>query len=347
MKNLPRGARPTLPALGLLLAALAWPPPLAAQPPSIEPPVAGRPPQFSEVVGNYSLAISAAPAEVPVEEPITLRVTIAGKGPAKYQPVRKNLKLFPDGWAKDFFVEPVPEEDRLRSAEGRWEFVYRLRPKHQKVEAIDGVKLVYFQPPSPTGPGRFQTAYAEPIALTVRPPRPPPEVPDGVPVKTAPATFYELPDARAVLAAPPAGPTWPGWLVAVALLAPPLVTVAGVRAWRALFPTEGEQARRHRSRSARRALQALHPAAGEPPWVVVGLYLRERLDFPSEEPTPAEVRRFLRRRGASRKVADHFAGLLGACDGARFAGAAAVELDRLRAEAGRLIHALEEDLCAP
>src|SRR5688500_18054613 len=130
-RRLPPGVLITL----LLIA------PAHAQP-SVEPPVRGRPPQFSQVVGTYSVQASAAPAEVPVEQPITLRVLIAGKGPEKYQPQRARLHLFPDDWEQDFYIEPAPDEDHALPAEGAWEFVYRLRPKHQRVTAIDGIKLV-------------------------------------------------------------------------------------------------------------------------------------------------------------------------------------------------------------
>src|SRR5262245_23101711 len=94
-----------------LLLALLDPATLPAQP-AVDPPVAGRPAQFSNIVGSYAISASAAPTEVPVEEPTTLRVTITGSGPAKYQPSRKSLHLFPDRWANDFYVEPVPSEDR-------------------------------------------------------------------------------------------------------------------------------------------------------------------------------------------------------------------------------------------
>jgi hypothetical protein len=322
---------------------------LAAQPnSSVEPPLAGRPSQFSNIVGSYTIAVSAQPVEVPVEEPITLRVTISGTGPARYQPNRKHLKLFPENWARDFYVEEVPDEDRILPEGGAWEFVYRLRPRHQKVTSIGGIKLVYYQPPGGTGAGRFQTAYPDDaISIRVTPPLPPPEVPADLPVRTAPPSFYELPDSAAVLTAWPVTSMLPDWLVVVLLAAPPLVTVAGVRCWRSLFPVGRRRHGREQSRAARRALAELQVATGQPVWVVFANYLRERLDFPAEEPTPAEVQGFLRRRGASRTMAVKFAALFGMCDATRFAGPAAMAPADLRQEAGQLIRALEDDLCEP
>jgi hypothetical protein len=319
---------------------------LCAQTPSIDPPLAGRPAHFSNIVGAYTIRVSAEPIDVPVEEPIVLRVTITGRGPAKYQPDRKQLKLFPDTWSRDYYVEPVPDEDRLLPEEGTWVFMYRLRPKHQRITAIDGIKLAYYQPSNGNAPGRFQSVYADPIAISVKPRPAAPEIRQDLPVRTAPASFYELPDTAEVLTPWPATPSIPAWLVCVVLLAPPIVTVAGVRCWRTLFPGGRERLRRETSLAARRAFQSLQPAGKEPVWVVFGAYLRERLAFPAEEPTPAEVQHFLRKRGVARPIAEKLAAFLGACDAARFAGRGAESAAALKEEAGRLIHALEDDLCA-
>jgi len=56
------------------------------------------------------------------------------------------------------------------------------------------------------------------------------------------------------------------------------------------------------------------------------------------------VRRFLRRHGASRAIADQVAAVLGACDTARFGGPAAAAGPE-RANVARLIGLLEDDLC--
>jgi hypothetical protein len=303
-----------------------------------EPPLAGRPPQFSGIVGLYAIRVSAAPLEAPVEEPITLRVTIEGRGPAKYHPDRKQLKLFPESWSRNFYVEAVPQDDRLQPEEGRWEFVYRLRPKHQGVKAIDGIKLVYYAPQA----GKYQTRYADAIAIEVKPPRAAPAVADNLPVRTAPASFYAMPTGDEMLTEPPRAWTVPGWLWLILLLAPPVATVAGVRMWSACF---AGRARRvwQQSGAARAALDELAAPNGTPVWVVLTAYLHERLRFPAEEATPADVRRYLRRHDASRAVADQLAGFLGSCDAARFAGSAGAGPER--DAAARLIGALEDDLC--
>jgi hypothetical protein len=314
-----------------------------AQPAAIDPPLAGRPPQFSNIVGRYTIAATAVPSEAAVEEPIVLRVTISGTGPAKYQPQRKYLKLFPERWANEFYVEPVPADDRARPEQNSWEFVWRLRAKHQQVKAIDGIKLVTYEP----APRKFQTDYAEAIPIKVTAARPAPPLPDNVPVRVLPASFYELPKSDAILAQPAAATAWPGWLIVTLLVAPPVLTLVGVRYWQRRFPPAGQQWRQQCSQAARRALYALRAGNDEPAWVVIGRFLRERLDFPGVEPTPVEVQRFLRRRGASRPMAEKVAAYFHGCDKARFAAADHDGAIASRDEAGRLIQALEEDLCAP
>jgi hypothetical protein len=323
--------------------ALLWCPALVA---GQEPPLAGRPLQFSNIVGKYRIGVSAEPVTIPVEEPITLRVVITGQGPAKYQPSRRFLKLFPERWAQDFYIETVPDEDRADPGQNSWQFVYRLRPKHERVAAIDGIKLVYYEP-GQNGGGKFQTDNAEPVAIKVKPRRAAPPIPDGVPTRTAPASFYELPDAAAMLTTWPEASPAPLWLLIMLLLVPPLMTLACMRGWRRLFPDAHDHRRRERSRAAQRALQALAAADGEAAWLVFSRYLHERLDFPAEEPTPSEVKRFLRRRGASRPIAEKLAAFLATCDAARFAGTLTNGAGPLRDEVSHLIHALEDDLCTP
>ena len=168
--------------IGLLLL-LAWPVPLLAQRGPIDPPVVGRPVDFSNVGGKYAIQATAEPTEVHVEEPITLRIVITGEGPEEYQPRRAYLRLFP-AWDDDFYVQEVPEEHQANPDKKRWLFVYRLRPKHTKIDVIDGIKLVFYNPDKP-GKVKFETSRAEPIAIVVKS-RPewspevlPPSVPDS------------------------------------------------------------------------------------------------------------------------------------------------------------------------
>ena len=77
---------------------------------------------------------------------------------------------------------------------------------------------------------------------------------------------------------------------------------------------------------------------------VLTRYLRQRFDLAVTEPTPAEVADCLQHAGASDAVVLKATGLLDACDGARFAPAAAGAA--LATDAIHFIQTLEADLCA-
>jgi hypothetical protein len=321
--------RPWLP---LLLCGLAFASPtrLAAQ------PARGRPPQYSGAVGRYSLQATAAPTTLHVEEPTTLRVTISAEGPQPTPPQRPALRLFPAEWDKDFYVEEVPGEDRSNPRKGSWEFVYRLRPKHEQVQAIAGLKLVYYNPAR----AKYETAYQEPdhIPLTVRP-RPQPRA-DWDVADAAPASLYVLAPVYPITG-PPASPRpATDWLIL--LIAPPFVCWLGSRLVRALW--HGARTGLAVHAAAQRALKELD-AGTEPVWQVVGRYLRERLSYPGAEPTPGEVALFLKRCGAARPVCTAFRAFCDACDAARFAPLSSDDASRLRGEAARLIESLEADKC--
>jgi hypothetical protein len=322
------------------LAVLLTPLPARAQP-AAEPPVIGRPAYFSHVVGSYRIEAGAAPTDVAVGEPITLRVRIVGKGPPQYAPRRDKLDLFPPGWDADFFTEPAPEDDRARPADGVWEFVWRLRPKHEGTAEISGLRLSYYAP----GRGYQKALLGEPLSITVKPAAPA-AVPDHLPVLAAPPSFYELETAPGVLdRAEPTRPASP-WLLAAFLLAPPVLAVALVRLWHVAYPDAAARARRRRSEAARRALRALHDAQAGPSWRPVERYLAERFGVATAELTPAEARQRLRGAGVSKPAAGDVMAFLQACDAARFAGDAAErDTPRLRDEAIHLVRRLEGESC--
>ncbi len=289
-------------------------------------PAVGRPPQYSGVEGQYALEVTAAPTTVHVEEPITLRVRIVGRG---QPPRRERLRLFPPGWERDFYIEEVPAEDQANPKAGTWDFVYRLRPKQERVQGISGLKLVYYHPQRQ----RYQTAYQEPeyLPLSVKP-RPARAEDWEVAAARAPASFYALAPVDVESANPQAG--W-GWVVLV-VIGPPLACWLGAR--RRLG---GRAAAGHAA--AQRALKELE-AGAEPAWLVLARYLRERLGYAGVEPTPADVARFLKRRGFARSLIEEARAFHAACDAARFAPSSGAA-DHLRGEAIRLIGALETDKC--
>jgi hypothetical protein len=301
------------------------------------------PPNFSQVVGRYRISSSAAPTEVRVEEPITLKVQITGQGPAKFYPKRKNLHVFPDDLAADFHVQGVPEEDKLMPERGVWEFVYRLRPKRSDVKVVPNLRLLYFAP----GSNKFQSSFADEIPIKVAPPQEATAKNLDLKVVQAPARFYQLRPAEEVIRddtpLPPAG----AGALAGLLALPPAACFLGYRLWRRCHPSASESRRRRRSRAARLALAYLEKRPGDVPRTRAAAvdFLRQRLDLPALEATPNEVARHLKRLGFAKPLVADWAVFLQTCDRFQFAASPEPLEKPLHVEAVRLINAVEADPC--
>jgi hypothetical protein len=126
---------------------------------------------------------------------------------------------------------------------------------------------------------------------------------------------------------------------------PPLTCLFSVIAWRRFFPDQTQQAIQYRAASAVRALAQLQ-AGGVFPWDVVRKYLRERFDFPVEDPTPAEVAAFLKRRGFALALCEQGRTFWQGCDAARYTSGLVYETKQLVHAAAGLIQDLETDPCA-
>jgi hypothetical protein len=307
---------------------------------SEEPPVAGRPDDFSGLVGFYEIRASATPTDLRLEDPLVLTVRITGAGPAAYQPQRRQLRIFPPAMNDDFYVEPLPDKDRLLSGQKTWEFAYRLRPKREDVKRIRSLKLVYYSPARQ----RFQSTYCEEIALTVRP-RPVTQVPaDAVKNVRPPARFYELATGPAVLRREERL-SLPGLAFLFLILAPPGLGFIWYLRWRRLHPDDGLLGQQRRSRAAQLALQLIEegePTAGQI-FAAVTAYLRSRLDLSPAEPTRLELTGCLARLGISRATRQKAAEFLESSDAARFAPTPAPGTIDLATAAAHLVKALESE----
>jgi hypothetical protein len=308
-----------------------------AQRPNIEPPVEGRPVDFSNIVGAYSIRASAAPVDVDVGAPITLTVRITGAGPAKYEPRRQNLHVLPD-WSNDFYVEPVPDEDRVDKQKKSWSFVYRLRPKHVQVSAIDDIKLVYFDPAAQ----KYATRFVDPIEnISVKPKR---DVAGDIAARIeAPASFWNT-DQSIDLRQTDSSFVPSAFLMTLVLVLPPLACFVIFVAWRHYFPDADHERIRVRRQAAARALAALQ-LKGDFAWLVLRQYLEDRFDFGIDDPTPEDAAHFLKRRGFARECSARVAAFLQRCDSVRFAQGS-LDAKSLTDEAARLIDMLEADPCA-
>jgi hypothetical protein len=326
----------TLSMFGLLLMGTSS---ALAQDTPIDPPVADRPADFSNIVGQYKIEVSADPLKAEVEQPITLRIRIIGTGPEKYQPNRDHLRLFP-AWENDFYVQEMRNEHQVLRGQKTWLFVYRLKPKHVNIDALEGIKLVYYDPKDP-GKVKFVTDYADPIKIVVKPRA---EAVVIVADGAVPDSFYAFAESSNVHGGPTTSFAPSSVQLGLLLAVPPLACLAGAFAWRRRFPDEAQRVRRQRREAAQRALARLQ-AGGVLAWDVVRDYLHERFDFNVEDPTPAEAAAFLRRRGFAKELCGKCARFFRACDAARYTAGARPEPGFLADDVVRLIQALEADPC--
>jgi hypothetical protein len=306
-------------------------------------PVADRPVDFSNIVGKYDIKATADPTDLQVEQSITLRIQITGEGRKEYEPNRKHLRLFPDSWKNDFYVQEMPDKHEVIRDRKTWLFVYRLKPKHVKVNSIDDIKLVYYDPDI-RDKQKFVTKYANSIMITVKP-KPDKSDEMVVPLSAAPDSFFEHVDAKHVLARSPAPISISGVQLSCLIALPPLACLFSVIAWRRYFPDETQREIQHRAASAARALAQLQTGS-VPAWDVVQRYLRDRFDFPIEDPTPSEVSAFLKRNGFALALCEKSQTFLQACDAARYASGAVSESKQLLRAGACLIQDLETDPCA-
>ncbi|MBI2808366.1 MAG: hypothetical protein HYX68_25545 [Planctomycetes bacterium] len=306
---------------------------------ALEPPLVGRPADFSNVVGRYERPkIHVEPTEVRIEDAITLKITITGAGPRQYEPNRKNLKLFPETFENDFFVQELPDEHKVDPRAKTWFFVYRLKPRHRKVTEIDGIRLTFYNPDYP-GRQKYLRFFAEPmpISIKVKPKAPAPD--PELPVDSTPASFYSIADARRVMAQPR---KWSpsGRQISVLLALPPLFCLAGVFLWRRTFSHAEGRARQLRRIEARQLISRL--MVNTAPWKLVREYLADR-GFAAIDATPVEVAAFLKRRGFARAVCEQARAFFEQCDAERFSPNKPAP--HVSEEAIRLLEALEADPC--
>jgi hypothetical protein len=307
--------------LWVILSALPLAPAWAADPPSEEDdiPLVGRPARwpFSGASGEFAVEAHAEPTALRAGEPITFTVTVRATGPVRHPPRCPDLKQLPE-FADNFDIE-TPDNAERHPDPQTWVFTFRLKPRRADVSEVPGLPFVYYKPSIPHASKAFQTCYTEAVALTLSPAE------KYAPLPSLPDEIY-FPSARAGLLARDRPPEPPGpVVVSLLIVGPPLLCGAWYAAWRSLYPDAARRTRRRRSRAAEQSLKMLRAACRLPPpqrancaAEAVTCYLHARFDLTAAEPTPTEAAEALRRVGRS-DLADGFAGLVKACDAARFA----------------------------
>jgi hypothetical protein len=309
-------------------------------------PQTNRPANFSGAAGLYTVQVRATPTTVRVEDPITLTIKIISQkpGPWKYPPQRDKLKLFPATLETDFFVEPLPEEDRFLAGENAWEFSWRLLPKSEQVAKIPEVEFVYYRAVEPHAFAVAEGAHS--IPLTVQP---------------RPATVLAGPNSTRTrlekiaegdhLLGQDASDTFLWTMAITGLVLPPLASLTAYLCWHQAFPEAAERLRRRRSRALKTALAQLRRAGPTATPGVIRIilvdYLRAHLHLLPGEPTPAEIRQTLLPGGVPAEKIEQAVALVTACDVARFAPDKETAHPQLLISTSQVLDALEKALCAP
>jgi hypothetical protein len=348
-----------------------------------DPPVVRRPMHFNGAVGSYGVTMAVHPVAVQVGDPLLLVVRIRGNAPSpEHFPQRPNLRRFPK--FDQFRIEDVKERDRhlpgeqgfaryrgqvgglfavsslgslsvlpslyLEPDEPTWEFFYRLRPRDASVKEVASWPFVYYRPGAVRpNSGSYQTTYVPKVPLRVIPrAQVQPTDVQGAPEPQPPARLYLLAEGPAVLQHDDvliwSGPWRLAFMILVGLAAPPLLCLAWYVVWRRTYPDAARLVRLRRSRAAEHSLGVLRSGGPDGAAGVLSHYLRERLDLPAAEPTPAEVAGHLERSGVSAPLAGQVVAFFRTCDAVRFAPIASQSHDDLSAAATKLILALEAEL---
>ncbi len=120
-----------------------------------------KPPSFSGLVGDYSIAAEATPLEVNIGDPITLTVKVTG--PFSHKADMPDLKNF---LHESSFK--IPEEISQGETQGNSKiFTQTIRVTDDTVTEIPPLELVFFNP----GENSYATAKTKALPLTVHPSR--------------------------------------------------------------------------------------------------------------------------------------------------------------------------------
>jgi hypothetical protein len=310
-------------------------------------PTEGRPAFFRGAVEPYTLTVEARPTEVRVGDPITLTMTLRGKG-------RLDLLQAPALTEVPELTSQfqVPDEVLAGSVQGNSKvFTQSIRAKSESVTEVPPIPFAYFD----TKKERFVVVRSRAIPLKVGPGQrmAVSEVVEARPGLAAPthltevsggivANYYGSVDLLADHSFAPG----PASLAVVA--APPVlfgVLWAGRRRKERLRTDRSYARRRSARRNASRALAAAQDGAGaQAADAVAGAligYVADRCNLPAAGLTRTDAVEALLQRGVRTDVADRVDALLRRCDDARYAGRGVDTGDSLVARAEECIRELE------
>lgn len=294
------------------------------------PPDEGRPDSFSGHIGAYDLRASVSPREVEAGDPLTLRVSLSGKGG-----IKEALPPELEG-GKDFKVydSRLVQEDLQRGGvSGRKVLEQVLIPLRADVTEVPALEFSYFDPERES----YRTATVGPFPITVTGDAEAADGPghvssirEGTP-STAPTLVGEdllyLKTRSGILAPLSARAPGVGFAARAALPFVLYALVWGGAAFRARGENDPAGGRRRRApRQLRRGLD--HLSTLQTPseraaamWTLLSDYLRDRLDLPAGDIDPDTVAATLRDR-VDGDTLDELTRWLRDCERARFGGPA-------------------------
>jgi hypothetical protein len=288
------------------------------------------PPTFNGAVGTFTMSVSAGPTNVAAGDPVTVRVTLAGRGALDAltlpeQPAWRDFKTFPPTSK----VEADPSD--TFAMRGSKTFEQIVMPQNSEIKELPALSFSFFDPDKKA----YRTLTQPPIPLLVRPsasaaaplvvttqgaaqeaPRP---AQDIVHIKPRPGLLAQ--------AAPPL--VFEPWFLF--LQSVPILLWAGILAWRKRVEALANNPRLRRQREVaqvvREGLAALRSLAAENKseefFASLARLLQEqigeRLDLPASAITEAVIEEHLRPRGVTAAILTPLQELFQICNLARYA----------------------------
>ncbi len=310
-------------------------------------PTQDQPPFFRGAVEPYTLSVTAKPTEVRVGDPITLTMTLRGKG-------RLDLLQAPALAEVPELTErfQVPDEVLAGSVQGDSKvFTQSIRAKSESVTEVPPIPFAYFD----TKTEKFVVVRSRPIPLKVEAARrmAVSEVVEARPGLATPTHLTELSGGIVAnyygSAELLADQSFEPGLISLAIAAAPSLLFAVLwvgRRRKERLRTDRPYARRRTARrNASRALASARGGAGADvadavAGAVLG-YLADRCNLPTAGLTRTDAVEALLHKGVRPDVAERLDALLRCCDDVRYAGRGVDAGDPLVVRAQECIRELE------
>lgn len=308
-------------------------------------PKDGRPPNFNNLVGRFTVSTAADPIAVNVGDPVTLKITVNGSGPMDRVP-RPDLKRI----LGDRFRVPddAPPPERRP---GQVVFTQTIRPTSADASSIPPIELPHFD----TKSGTFAIAKSSPIPLRIAQTK----VITATDAVAASPSAIEAPELKERVGGLEANIESPTLALidqrfdpASAWKSPSVLAVAGVPALAyagtALVVFAKRRSAANPAKARRRgafaaATRVLESADQSSPTDTVARaltgYVADRFAVPQAGLTPRDCEEML--RPINPTAASDVRTLLDRCDAARFAGLGAGEASDMKSKALAALNALE------